>query len=147
MTHSGCMERTHGDDRYAETPLRCSGEPHPQVHAGERDGSALRWVMSAALRIVAALCWWLALPPRGWWVLFSVGVAAFMGAVVGHRLRDRLWLGGLGGLAHYALALQWLSAFSTAGYLVAALLEATLLAGVAALSPGRGPHRRGPLPW
>lgn len=93
--------------------------------------------------IAAALCWWLALPPRGWWVLFPLGVAAFMGALIRHRLRDRIWLGGLCGLTHYALALQWVSAFSMAGYLGVVVLEATLLAGVAAASVGSDlRHRR-----
>lgn len=117
------------------------------AHAWELDGRVVRSVLSAALMIVAALCWWLALPPRGWWVLFPLGVAAFMGATVGHRLRDRIWLGGLCGLAHYSLALQWLSEFSIVGHLGAVLLEATLLAGVAAISLGHGPHRRRALWW
>ena len=51
------------------------------------------------------MVWWLALPPRGWWVLFPVGVTMFMLALAGQPLRNRLWLGGLGGVAHYALAL------------------------------------------
>src|SRR5699024_6503289 len=106
------------------------------AHAWELDGRVVRSVLSAALMIVAALCWWLALPPRGWWVLFPLGVAAFMGALIGHRLRVRLVLGGLCGLIHYTLALQWVSAFSMAGQLVVVVLESILLAGVAAVSVG-----------
>lgn len=119
------------------------GAQPSMAHAWAPDGRAFRSIMSAALMIAAALCWWLALPPRGWWVLFPLGVAAFMGALIRHRLRDRIWLGGLCGLAHYALALQWVTAFSMVGYLGVVALEATLLAGVAAVSVGSDlRHRR-----
>lgn len=108
---------------------------------------AVRVLLGGALMTTAALCWWLALPPRGWWVLFPLGVAAFMGALIGHRLRVRLVLGGLCGLIHYTLALQWVSAFSMAGQLVVVVLESILLAGVAAVSVGGDLRARGMRRW
>src|SRR5699024_9620128 len=73
--------------------------------------------------------------------------AAFMGALIGHRLRVRLVLGGLCGLIHYTLALQWVSAFSMAGQLVVVVLESILLAGVAAVSVGGDLRARGMRRW
>ncbi|MDN5746470.1 MAG: hypothetical protein L0H31_15315, partial [Nocardioidaceae bacterium] len=71
----------------------------------------------AILMGVAAILWWLALPPRGWWVLFPLGVAAFMLALAARPLRERLWLGTLGGVIHYSIALRWLTDFTVPGYL------------------------------
>ncbi|WEV78929.1 apolipoprotein N-acyltransferase [Janibacter cremeus] len=82
----------------------------------------------------AATLWWLALPPRGWWVLFPLGTAAFMLALAGRPLRERLWLGALGGVVHYGMALRWLTDFTGAGYLAVVALETALLVLVAAVS-------------
>ena len=94
-----------------------------------------------ALMMGAAVVWWLALPPRGWWVLFPVGVTMFMLALAGQPLRNRLWLGGLGGVAHYALALRWLTDFNTAGYAAVVAVQALLLMLVAAVSPNEAAFR------
>lgn len=94
-----------------------------------------------ALMMGAAVVWWLALPPRGWWVLFPVGVTMFMLALAGQPLRNRLWLGGLGGVAHYALALRWLTDFNTAGYAAVVVVQALLLMLVAAVSPNEAAFR------
>ena len=87
-----------------------------------------------AFMMGAAVVWWLALPPRGWWVLFPVGVTMFMLALAGQPLRNRMWLGGLAGVAHYALALRWLTDFNTAGYAAVVAVQALLLMLVAAVS-------------
>lgn len=93
-------------------------------------------VPGAALMVTAAVLWWLALPPRGWWVLFPLGVAAFMLALAGRPLRERLWLGALGGVVHYGIALRWLTDFTGAGYLAVVALETALLVLVATVSLG-----------
>src|SRR5699024_12619012 len=98
------------------SPSSTSGPKAPEQRA-------VRVLLGGALMTTAALCWWLALPPRGWWVLFPLGVAAFMGALFGHRRRVRLVLGGLCGRIHYTLALQGGSAFSMAGRPVGVVCE------------------------
>lgn len=105
--------------------------PPPGGRAGDSWG---RLAVSAALMGAAALVWWLALPPRGWWVLFPVGVAVFMLALAGQPLRHRFWLGGLCGVVHYAIALDWLADFNVAGYIAVVALQALLLTLVAAVS-------------
>ncbi|WP_338752205.1 apolipoprotein N-acyltransferase [Janibacter alittae] len=91
---------------------------------------------ATALMVTAAIFWWLALPPRGWWVLLPLGVAAFMLALAGRPLRERLWLGALGGVIHYGIALRWLTDFTVPGYLAAVALETAMLVLVAAVSLG-----------
>lgn len=106
-----------------------------------------------ALMVTAALLWWLALPPRGWWVLFPLGVAAFMLALAGRSLRERLWLAALGGLIHYGIALRWLTDFTAPGYLAVVALETALLVVVAAVAlagptpPGAATRRNGWPGW
>ncbi|MCS5480585.1 apolipoprotein N-acyltransferase [Corynebacterium sp. YIM 101645] len=96
----------------------------------------------SALMVGAAVAWWLALPPRGWWVLFPVGVAIFILALAGQPLRNRLWLGVLGGVVHYALALRWLTDFNTAGYVAVVAIQTLLLMLVAAVSSSEPAFRR-----
>src|SRR5699024_4655154 len=86
----------------SRTPMTSTSPPaSPSSTSGPQasEQRAVRVLLGGALMTTAALCWWLALPPRGWWVLFPLGVAAFMGALIGHRLRVRLVLGGLHGRA------------------------------------------------
>lgn len=97
--------------------------------------------------IAAALLWWLALPPRGWWMLFPVGVTVFMLALADQPLRHRLWLGGLGGVVHYAIALSWLSDFNVAGYAAVVVFQTLLLVLVAAASPSNPAFRRSWSGW
>ncbi|EKA60190.1 putative Apolipoprotein N-acyltransferase [Janibacter hoylei PVAS-1] len=82
------------------------------------------------------------MPPRGWWELFPLGVTAFMLALAGRPLRERLWLGALAGVVHYGIALRWLTDFTGGGYLAVVVLETALLVLVAAVSFG-GPTRAG----
>lgn len=107
-----------------------------------RSATSRGLVLDAALMVTAAILWWLALPPRGWWALFPLGVAAFMLALAGRPLRERLWLGALGGVVHYGIALRWLTDFTGAGYLAVVALETALLVLVATVSLG-GPTRPG----
>ncbi|TDD69937.1 apolipoprotein N-acyltransferase [Jiangella aurantiaca] len=91
--------------------------------------------------VAVALLWWLALPPRDWWPLFPLGVAGFVLALAGHRLRDRVWLAALCGAVHYVVALRWMTDFSPPGYAAVAVLETLLLTLVAVVSPGRSAGR------
>jgi apolipoprotein N-acyltransferase len=89
---------------------------------------------------LAALCggaWALAAPPRGWWLLLPLGVAALALALHGQRLRVRLRLGAVAGLAYYVPTLAWLADFSVPGYVVVALLETALLAAACGVVPSR----------
>lgn len=90
---------------------------------------------------LVAVLWWLALPPRDWWVLFPLGVAGFVLALAGHGWRDRLWLGAVCGVVHYVVALRWLTDFSPPGYVAVAVLETLLLTLVALVTPGRSAGR------
>lgn len=87
------------------------------------------------LAIVAGVSWALAAPPRGWWPLLPLGVAAWTIALHGRGLRARLLLGALSGAAYYGPSLWWLSGFAVPGYIGIALLEAGMLAVAAALVP------------
>lgn len=100
-----------------------------------------RQLCNTALMLAAACAWWLALPPRGWWFLFPAGVALFILALADQPLRHRLWLGGLGGLVHYLLALRWLTDFHVAGYIAVVVIQTLLLMLVAAASRGDAEFR------
>ncbi|UUZ43852.1 hypothetical protein LP422_14055 [Janibacter limosus] len=63
-------------------------------------------------------------------------------APAGRPLRERLWLGALGGVVHYGIALRWLTDFTGAGYPAVVALETALLVLVATVSLG-GPTRPG----
>lgn len=125
--------------------MRCSCSLTDRVSISSRSTDTARRTRSTttrsappgvALMVIAAILWWLALPPRGWWVLFPLGVAAFMLALAGRPLRERLWLGALGGVVHYGITLRWLTDFTVPGYVGAVALEAALLVVVAAVSLG-----------
>jgi apolipoprotein N-acyltransferase len=87
------------------------------------------------LAVAAGAAWALAAPPRGWWPLLPVGVAALTIALHGRRLSERLLLGALTGVIFYTPTLVWLSDFSLPGYAVVTLLQIGLLAAAAALVP------------
>ena len=114
----------------------------PDTVRRTRSATSRGSVLDAALMVTAATLWWLALPPRGWWELFPLGVTAFMLALAGRPLRERLWLGALAGVVHYGIALRWLTDFTGGGYLAVVVLETALLVLVAAVSFG-GPTRAG----
>src|SRR5699024_10120854 len=89
----------------------------------------------------AAVVWWLALPPRGWWVLFPVGVTMFMLALAGQPVRNRFWLAGFGGVVHEALALLLFADFNCAVYAAVVAVQALLLMLVAAVSSNEAAFR------
>jgi apolipoprotein N-acyltransferase len=97
-------------------------------------GPAVRPV-AVALAAVAGGAWALAAPPRGWWFLLPVGVAALAVALYGRPLTDRLLLGVVAGLVYYGATLPWLLEFHPAGYVAVAALQTALLAGATALVP------------
>jgi apolipoprotein N-acyltransferase len=92
-------------------------------------------VVRAGLAVAAGMAWALAMPPRGWWVLFPLGVAALSIALHGSGPRARMLLGALCGLVFYVPGLGWLTDFNVAGYIALVLLETCLLAAVAAVVP------------
>ncbi|OZM76438.1 apolipoprotein N-acyltransferase [Pseudonocardia sp. MH-G8] len=90
---------------------------------------------AVALAVAAGAAWALAAPPRGWWPLLPIGVAALTVALHGRTLRTRLLLSGLTGVVLYSWTLLWLTGFAVAGYVAVALLEAVMLAVAVALVP------------
>lgn len=87
------------------------------------------------LVLSASAAWALAAPPRGWWPLLPLGVAALTIALHGRRLRARLLLGALTGVVVYGFTLVWLAGFTAVGYVAVALLEAGMFAIAVALVP------------
>ena len=101
-------------------------------------------VARVGIAAVTGLAWAAAAPPRGWWFLLPVGVAALAVALRGQGLRMRLSLGGLAGLVFYGLSLRWLTGFSVLGYFAATVLETALLAAALGLIPtARAGHGSG----
>ncbi|PSL08037.1 apolipoprotein N-acyltransferase [Haloactinopolyspora alba] len=92
-------------------------------------------VVRCAVAGAAGLAWTLAAPPRGWWVLFPLGVAAFSIALYGAGVRLRVVLGAVCGLVLHGVGLVWMTDFSVAGYVAVALLETCLLVAAAAAMP------------
>jgi apolipoprotein N-acyltransferase len=79
------------------------------------------------------------LPPFGWWPLALVGMAVLAAALAGARARRRVEVGVAAGIGLLAPGLFWMSEFSAPGYVLAVLIEVTLLTiGVAVVPPGRG---------
>jgi apolipoprotein N-acyltransferase len=103
------------------------------VPAAARPAVPLR--AAVTLAVAAGAAWALAAPPRGWWPLLPVGVAALTLALHGRRLRARLLLGLVTGLVLYSSTLVWLTGFAVPGYIGVALLEAAMLAVAVALVP------------
>jgi apolipoprotein N-acyltransferase len=114
----------------AEPSAESPGRPRVSVPAG------------VGLALAAGLAWALAAPPRGWWPLLPLGVAALTVALHGRRLRARLLLGGLTGLAVYAPTLWWLTDFAVPGWVAVVVLETALLTVAAGLVPAAHPG-----PW
>jgi apolipoprotein N-acyltransferase len=68
-----------------------------------------------------------------------VGVAGIAWALAGRRLRGRLLLGWLAGMAQFSISLFWAIQFNIGGYIVLVILEALFVALACALvPPGRG---------
>lgn len=78
--------------------------------------------------------WALAAPPRGWWPLLPLGTGLLALALAGRGVRRRLGLGAVAGVVLYGTTLPWLTDFSPPGYVVMVVLQATFLAGAAALA-------------
>lgn len=93
------------------------------------------WAAALSLAVGAGAAWALAAPPRGWWPLLPLGVAALTVALYGRGPGARLVLGALAGLVFYTPALRWLIDFNVPGYVAVTLLETGLLAAAAALVP------------
>jgi len=91
--------------------------------------------VAVPLALVAGGAWALAAPPRGWWPLLSLGVAAWTIALYGRGLRARVLLGTASGVACFGPGLWWLNGFAVPGYVGIALLETGMLAAAAALVP------------
>ena len=123
----------------AAAVLKCLNRVQPNEQAAPRSlrpRSRLRGgAAGAGLALGAGTAWALAAPPRGWWPLLPLGVAALTVALHGRSLRERLLLGATAGVAYYVPTLQWLADFSTPGYAAVTLLEIGLLAAAAALVP------------
>ena len=96
---------------------------------------------AVVLAVAAGAAWALAAPPRGWWPLLPLGVAALTTALYGRQPRERLLLGALAGAVFYAPTLVWLADFSEPGYLAVTALETALLAAAAVLVPAAGSGR------
>ena len=104
-----------------------------------------RQAVRVGLALAAGAAWAAAAPPRGWWPLLSLGVAALALALRGRQARERWLLGGLAGVVFYGSTLRWLIGFSVLGYLAMTLLEAALLAAAVWLVPaGRSGRWSGP---
>jgi apolipoprotein N-acyltransferase len=91
--------------------------------------------VAVTLATASGAAWALAAPPRGWWPLLPLGVAALTIALHGRGLRARLLLGGLTGIVLYSSTLVWLTGFAVPGYVAVALLEAAMLAVAVGLVP------------
>ncbi|MHA6632034.1 apolipoprotein N-acyltransferase [Pseudonocardia sichuanensis] len=91
--------------------------------------------IAVALAAASGAGWALAAPPRGWWLLLPLGVAALTIAMCGRGLRARLLLGGLTGVVLHSFTLVWLADFAPPGYVAVALLEAAMLAVAVGLVP------------
>lgn len=78
------------------------------------------------------------LPPRGWWPLALLGVAALAAAADGAPWRVRAAVGAAFGLALYGPSLTWMVSFTALGYVLALLLQALYLAATVGVVPRRG---------
>lgn len=85
----------------------------------------------------AGVALWAALPPRGWWWLVPIAIAALIGAIEGEPFRRRLLLGWAFGLGWAFPALSWAAAFTGWGYGILVVVQAAFPALAAGLS-----HRR-----
>ncbi len=100
-----------------------------------RAAPVLRGRAATVLALAAGVAWALAAPPRGWWFLLPLGVAAVTLAVTGQPLRTRVWLGAVAGVAYHVPTLAWLTDFHVLGYVAVAALQAGLLALAVAVVP------------
>jgi apolipoprotein N-acyltransferase len=75
------------------------------------------------------------LAPFGWWALALVGMAVLVDTIGEHRRRGRLTIGLAYGAGLCLPGLWWMTEFSAPGYVLAALLEATMIGVVVALAP------------
>jgi apolipoprotein N-acyltransferase len=94
-----------------------------------------RW-RHLGLALVGGVLVALSMPPWGWWPLAFAGVVLFEIALAGEHSRRRRALAGLAfGAGWMFPAMAWMWFLTVPGYLVAALLFASLHAGAAALAP------------
>ena len=86
---------------------------------------------------VGGVALWASLPPRGWWWLVPLAIAALIGAVDGEPLGRRVLLGWVFGLGWAIPSLSWAAAFTGWGYGLLVAVQAAFPALAAGLS-----HRR-----
>ncbi|MEX2658765.1 MAG: apolipoprotein N-acyltransferase [Acidimicrobiales bacterium] len=108
--------------------------------ATEAVTSAPRWWGRRALQgLAAGLLLTAGLPPFGWWPLALAGAAVLALALEAASLRGRLMVAVATGSGMLGPGLFWMSEFSGPGYVVAVLIEVTLLTvALAAVPPGPG---------
>ena len=128
------MRATSSTDATRDTAEPGAG-PIPATPAPARR----RRTRTAAEGVVAGLLLTAGLPPFGWWPLALVGAAVLAHVLDGAGTRRRVTAGVATGLGLLAPGLFWMSEFSAPGYVLAVLIEVTLLTiCVAAVPPGRG---------
>lgn len=78
------------------------------------------------------------LAPFGWWPLPVLGIAVLLAAVGDHTRRGRIAVGLAFGIGLCLPGLWWMTEFTLPGYVLASLLESSLVAlAVVACPPGR----------
>lgn len=117
------------------TEIRGYADAEQRRSAPSDTRSATPMPIAVALAAASGTAWALAAPPRGWWLLLPLGVAALTVATYGRGLRARLLLGGLTGVVLYSFTLVWLADFAPPGYVAVVLLEAAMLAVAVGLVP------------
>ena len=121
-----------------QAPLRAPGAPTTigavaGTHRRAPDGRH-----ALVVRLIAAatggLALWAALPPRGWWWLVPLAIAALMGSVDGEPFRRRVGLGWVFGLGWAIPSLSWAAAFTGWGFGLLVAVQAAFPAVAAGLS-------------
>ncbi|NEE03613.1 apolipoprotein N-acyltransferase [Phytoactinopolyspora halotolerans] len=92
-------------------------------------------LLPLALAAAAGIGWLFAVPPRGWWPLFPLGVAALTIALYGAGVRTRILVGLTCGLIYHGFGMVWLTDFNAAGYVALVLLQTFLLTAATAAAP------------
>lgn len=89
--------------------------------------------------VVAGLLWLASFEPLHWWWTAPIGVAFFVAAVRGTRLRTAAALGAVAGLVFFVPLLSWVRAIGVDGWLALAgtQVAATAVLGVALALVGR----------
>src|SRR3954463_7490945 len=98
----------------------------------------MRKTVVAGRGLAAGLLLTASVPPFGWWILGLAGAALLADTLIRvEGWRTRLLAGAAAGLTLYAVGWFWMSEFTVPGYVVAVLIEVTILA-LASLTVARG---------